>query len=197
MKKIAITGNIASGKSEVEKIISSSGFKVLDTDMVSHDILENNSDAKNEIISFFGSKILDDNNNISRRKLGEIVFRDNDKLTRLERIIHPLVFKKIGEFFSENSNEEMCFVSVPQLFETKTQIAFDKVVFISSKEENRLKRLMERNNLTQENAQLRIDAQMGESEKIKHSDFVIYNDKDLDYLKEQVLIAIALLRLLP
>ena len=69
--------------------------------------------------------------------------------------------------------------------------------FISSKEENRLKRVMERNNLTQEEAQLRIDVQMGESEKIKHSDFIIYNDKDLDYLKEQVLTVIALLKLLP
>ena len=91
----------------------------------------------------------------------------------------------------------MCFVSIPQLFETKTQMAFDKVILISAKEETRLNRLMERNKLTKDEAQLRIDAQMSESVKIKQSDFVIYNDKDLDYLKEQVNCTLTLLRLLP
>ncbi len=196
MKKIAITGNIASGKSEVEKIISASGFKVLDTDKTAHTFLDNDESAKNEIISYFGSDILD-NGTISRKKLAEIVFRDKDKLTRLEKIIHPLVFKKIGEFFAQNKTEEMCFVSIPQLFETKTQMAFDKVILISAKEETRLNRLMERNKLTKDEAQLRIDAQMSESVKIKQSDFVIYNDKDLDYLKEQVNCTLTLLRLLP
>lgn len=197
MKKIAITGNICSGKSEVEKIISKSGFKVLDTDKISHDILENDTDAIKEILSIFGSKILDDNNKISRKKLAQIVFNDKDKLTRLEKIIHPVVFRKIGEFFTYNKNDEMCFVSIPQLFETKTQMAFDKVVFISAKEEIRLKRLTERNKFSEAEAKIRIDAQMGENEKIKNSDFVIYNDKDLNYLKEQVLTVVTLLRLLP
>ncbi|MBR6162749.1 dephospho-CoA kinase [bacterium] len=196
MKKIAITGNIASGKSEVEKIISELGFKILDTDKVSHDILNKDDEAKKEILSIFGSDILD-NGSISRKKLAEIVFKDKDKLTRLEKIIHPLVFKKIGEFFAQNKNEEMCFVSIPQLFETRTQAAFDKVLLISAKEETRLKRLMKRNNLSEDEARLRIDIQMSESLKISKSDFVIYNDKDLNYLKEQVNCALTLLRLLP
>lgn len=197
MLKVAITGNIASGKSEVEKVLSDSGFKVLDTDIAAHEILENDEDAKNEIISVFGKDILEDNNRISRVKLGKIVFGDKDKLTRLERIIHPKVFRKIGEFFSNNKNEEICFVSVPQLFETKTQMAFDKVILVTASEEVRIKRLIERNKMTEEEAKLRLSAQMKDSKKIKQSDFVIYNDKDLPYLQNQVLAMVTLLRLLP
>lgn len=197
MLKVAITGNIASGKSEVEKVLSDSGFKVLDTDIAAHEILENDEETKNEIISVFGKDILEDNNRISRVKLGKIVFGDKDKLTRLERIIHPKVFRKIGEFFSNNKNEEICFVSVPQLFETKTQMAFDKVILVTASEEVRIKRLIERNKMTEEEAKLRLSAQMKDSEKIKQSDFVIYNDKDLPYLQNQVLAMVTLLRLLP
>ena len=197
MLKVAITGNIASGKSEVEKVLSDSGFKVLDTDIAAHEILENDEETKNEIISVFGKDILEDNNRISRVKLGKIVFGDKDKLTRLERIIHPKVFRKIGEFFSNNKNEEICFVSVPQLFETKTQMAFDKVILVTASEEVRIKRLIERNKMTEEEAKLRLSAQMKDSKKIKQSDFVIYNDKDLPYLQNQVLAMVTLLRLLP
>ena len=197
MLKVAITGNIASGKSEVEKALSASGFKVLDTDIAAHEILENDEETKNEIISVFGKDILEDNNRISRVKLGKIVFGDKDKLTRLERIIHPKVFRKIGEFFSNNKNEEICFVSVPQLFETKTQMAFDKVILVTASEEVRIKRLIERNKMTEEEAKLRLSAQMKDSKKIKQSDFVIYNDKDLPYLQNQVLAMVTLLRLLP
>lgn len=197
MRKVALTGNIASGKSEVEKVLSSSGFKVLDTDSVSHDILENDEEAKKEIVSIFGKSILDENNQILRSKLAEIVFNDKDKLIRLERIIHPRVFRKIGEFFNENKNDEICFVSVPQLFETKTQMAFDKVILVTAPEEVRKKRLMERNGLSEEDAKLRLGAQMKDNDKIKQSDFVIYNDKDLPYLQNQVLAMVTLLRLLP
>lgn len=197
MRKVAITGNIASGKSEVEKILSSAGFKVLDTDEIAHNILENDEEAKNEIISIFGKDILDGNNNISRKKLAQIVFRDKGKRTRLEKIVHPKVFMNIGNFFNENKNEEMCFVSVPQLFETKTHIAFDKILLVTASEDIRLKRLMERNAMTEDDAKLRLKAQMKEKDKMKQSDFVIYNDKDIDYLKEQVLAAVTLLRLLP
>ncbi len=197
MRKVAITGNIASGKSEVEKLLFASGFKVLDTDSVAHDILENDEEAKKEIVSIFGKDILDGNNLISRAKLAEIVFNDKDKLIRLERIIHPKVFRKIGEFFNENKNNGICFVSVPQLFETKTQMAFDKVILVTASEEIRKKRLIERNNISEEDAKLRLSAQMKDSEKIKQSDFVIYNDKDLNYLKDQVLAMVTLLRLLP
>ena len=160
-------------------------------------ILENDEEAKKEIISIFGKDILLENNQISRTKLAQIVFNDKNKLTRLERIIHPKVFRKIGEFFNENKNDELCFVSVPQIFETKTQMAFDKVILVTGSEEVRKKRLMERNSLSEEEAKLRISAQMNDSEKIKLADFVIYNDKDLNYLQNQVLAVVTLLKLLP
>ena len=197
MIKVALTGNIAAGKTEVEKVISSLGIKVLDTDNVSHDILENDEEAKKEIISIFGPDILNDDGQISRKKLGYIVFSDKDKLKRLERIIHPKVFRKIGEFFELNKTDEICVVSIPQLFETNTQMAFDKILLVTASEQNRLERLMKRNNLSEDEAKLRISAQMSDALKVQQSDFVIYNDKDLDYLKNQVSATFTLMRLLP
>ena len=197
MRKVAITGNIASGKSEVEKILSSLGYKLIDTDEISHSLLQNDEEIKKQILDYFGKSVFDENNNVSRKALAGIVFSDKEKLTRLEKIIHPKVFLKIGEFFNQNKTEKICFVSVPQLFETKTHIAFDKILFISAPEELRKKRLMERNNLSEEEALLRINAQNSEKSKIEKSDFVVYNDKDLNYLKEQVSAAAALLLLLP
>jgi len=197
MIKVALTGNIASGKSEVEKVISSLGIKVLDTDKVSHDLLENDDEAKNEIRLIFGPDVFNDDGQISRKKLADIVFADKDKLKRLERIIHPKVFKKIGEFFTENKEDEICVVSVPQLFETNTQMAFDKIVLVTATEQNRLQRLMARNNMSEDEAKLRISAQMSDSGKISQSDFVLYNDKDLNYLQNQVSAVFTLIRLLP
>ena len=94
MIKVAITGNIASGKSEVEKNIRDLGYLVFDADKIAHSCLKNN---KNIIIDTFGSKILVDGE-ISREKLGNIVFNDKDKLEKLNSIIHPEVIKEINIF---------------------------------------------------------------------------------------------------
>ena len=171
MLKIAIVGNIASGKSTVEKIIASKGYKVYDTDKIAHEILASN----NDVIKEFGTN--------NRKELAKIVFSNKEKLDRLEKIIHPLVKEEIFKIFSKV--KDSVFISVPQLFEAGFDKFFDKIIYITADESIRLKRLMLRNNLTLEEAQIRINSQK-EDEKRNFSDFVIENNGDLESLKKSV-----------
>ena len=187
MLKVAITGNIASGKSQVEKMLLSAGYKVIDTDKINHYILASDYNVIKEIKSVFcDDDILDDDGNISRRKLGDVVFYSDEKRKKLEQILHVKIFEKVTEFLKENSSEKFVFVSVPLLFETNMENNFDKIIFVSADEDIRLKRLMARNNFTKAKAKKRINSQQTENEKIKKSDFIIFNNSDFINLRKQV-----------
>lgn len=180
MIKIAITGNIASGKSAVEKLLSAKGFTVYDTDKIAHEILENSNEVR---LAFKDFDILT-NDKIDRKKLGDIVFSNKNLLQKLEAIIHPLVKDKLLKIFEKD--DFIVFVSVPQLFEAGFETLFDKIVFITAPEETRIERLMQRNNLTREDALKRIAAQEKDETKIPKCNFVIQNNADLTNLERQV-----------
>lgn len=182
MRKIAITGNIASGKSVVEDILKSKGYKVLDTDAVSHEILENSIEAKEAFKDFD----IFENGVISRAKLGKIVFADNILLKKLETIIHPQIIKKMDEFFLQNHNEKYVFVSVPLLFETNMQDMFDEILLVAADENIRLNRVMARNGYSKEYALKRIKSQMPQDEKLARVDFIIDNNTTVQELENQI-----------
>ena len=180
MLKFAITGNIAAGKSEVEKILKNYGLYVVDTDEIAHEILDNCEEIK----SAFDKFDIITNGKVDRKKLADIVFSDSDLLKKLENIVHPLVREKLREIFNRDS--DLVFVSVPQLFEAGFETMFDKIVYIYAGKDVRLKRLMQRNNLSENDALTRINAQIPDNEKIKKSDFVIENNSGYLELKENV-----------
>ena len=187
MIKVAITGNIASGKSQVEKILLSMGFKVADTDKINHFILLTDLSAIKEIKeAFVTDDILDEDDCISRIKLGKVVFSDDEKKAKLEAILHKRIIAKIQDFFNQNEQQKIVFVSIPLLFEIHQEKMFDKIIFISSYEDIRLKRLMKRNNYSEKYAKTRIASQFPEKEKIEKSDFVIYNNSDFITLRAHV-----------
>ena len=162
MLKIAITGNIAAGKSEVEKIISEN-YPVYDADKIAH--------------KFLG--------NVDRRALGEKVFNDPIARKELESFIHPKVKDEILNIFTKITTP-VVFVSIPLLFETGFDKLFDKILFVQCNDDIRLEHLMKRNNFTKEQALARMNSQMPQEEKIAKSDYVIYNNSSLDELKKQV-----------
>ena len=187
MIRVAITGNIASGKTQVENILRSLGYKVIDSDKVNHDLITADLEVISEIKSTFGADIFDNNNKISKQKLGELVFSAPHKKKLLENILHKRILKKIQDFFEYNKEEKLVFAAVPLIFEAGWEREFDKIIFVSAPEELRLKRLIQRNNYNIKQAKQRIQAQESEENKIKKSDFVIYNDSDLKNLENSVL----------
>ena len=183
MLKVAIVGNIASGKSTVENFLAEKKFCVFDTDKISHEILKKNSE---KIIETFKNFDILENGKISRKKLGNLVFFDENLRKKLENIIYPKLRENLLQIFSENEDKKFVFISIPLLFEVGWFDLFDKILFVKTDDKIRLERLMNRNDLSQKEAQARIDAQMPQEEKEKKSDFIICNNADIQFLQNQL-----------
>lgn len=184
MIKVALTGNIASGKSAVQKYIENLGYPVLDCDIVAHKILENSK----EVIEAFGTN--------DRIELSKRVFSNKNELKKLEEIIHPKVSEEILSYFEKNIDKDLVFVAVPQLFEAGFDKIFDKIILVTAKEDIREFRLIKRNGYDRKYAKLRINSQMADIEKIPKSDFVIENNSSLEKLYSEVDDTIKSLKLL-
>ena len=176
VQKIAITGNIASGKTQVEKILSKS-YPVYDTDKIAHEILD-------KITEFYGYDVFT-NGKIDRKKLGALVFSNYELKKKLEDMVHPKVKNELTEIFEKHKYDKFVFVSVPLLFEAGFENMFDKIILVTTEEKERVKRLIARNNLTKDEAMKRIQSQIPEPEKQKKSDYIINNDSDIENLKIQ------------
>lgn len=175
MLKIGLTGNIASGKSEAQKIISSLGYKIIDLDMVSHNLLEENKEVQKEVLKNFKT--------LSRKELADIIFNNKDKRKVLEDIIHPKLNQFIEKFFIENKNEKALFVSGATIFETGFDKTFDKIILIDAPFETKINRLMKRNNLSYKEALIRLNSQ---SDNTNKTQYIINNDSDIIFLEENI-----------
>lgn len=182
MIKVAIVGNIASGKSELEKYLFNRGYVVFDTDVIAHDILIDNP----EIAEAFEEYDVFEHGKLSREKLGQLVFNNLELKQKLEDMIHPLILEDIEKIFETYKEEEYVFISVPLLFEVGWEQLFDKIIFIKSDEDIRLKRLMERNHYDEDYAKKRVESQLPELEKIKKADCVIENNSSKEVFYKNI-----------
>jgi len=186
MLKVAITGNIAAGKSTVEGLLKDKGYKVLDTDDISHNLLKDDQ-AKQAIIATFSDLDILENGEISRAKLGKIIFVNEEYRKILESILHPLIREEINKHFNlHEKSEKIVFVSVPLLFEANFEPLFDKTVLIYADDEIRIKRLIARNNLNEEMARNRLGLQMSQDKKKPIVGYIIFNNGTLEDLACQV-----------
>ena len=173
MIKVGLTGNIASGKSEVEKILKNKGYFVVDLDVIVNEFYQSNEKVKNEIIKCF--KTLD------KKEISKIVFDNFEQKKELENIIYPELEKYILDLFKED--KEIIFVSGALLFESGFDKFFDKTVFVDCDSKLRLKRLIKRNNLSEIEAQKRINSQ---KDNKNLADYIIENCSDLKSLEDKV-----------
>lgn len=182
MHKIAIVGNIAAGKSEVEKYLSKKDFVVLDTDMMTHDILMD----KPDVPEAFEDYDIFEYGRLSKQKLGKLVFDNPELKSKLEDIVHPLIMQEIDNAFRIYSNEKIVFISVPLLFEVGWESLFDKIIFIKADDNIRLERLIERSGLSREDASKRLKSQIPQDEKLAKAHYIIENNSTIDNLYEQI-----------
>ncbi len=180
--KIAVTGGIGSGKSTVCKIIKGMGYPVFSCDEIYAGLLNDGHFTK-DFINEFGSGILDADGNLNRRKLSELVFDDQEKLDRLNKITHPKIFEKM---FSEaqGCEGEMCFFEVPVLFECGYENFFDKIIVVLREEEERIKSVMSRDDLSKEEVIFRLNKQYNYKSNNFAQYYVLHNAGKIDDLTD-------------
>ena len=176
---IGITGSIACGKSTVSDYLIAKGYTIIDADKLGHVALTSN-DVKRKLAEKFGDEILE-NNEISREKLGKLVFGNTENLKNLNSIIHPKIKELILKLQEKHKDEDLVFLDIALLYEANFVDLVEKVVVVYADEEVQLERLMTRNSLTKEEALIRIGSQMSPQEKASLGDFVINNS----YNKEE------------
>ena len=188
MKLVGLTGGIASGKSTIAAILRRLGASIVNADELSREVVQPGQDAWNEITKSFGSDILQEDMTLDRKKLRKIVFDNPEARKKLEAIIHPrvraLAEKRIGELAASGSS--VIVYEVPLLFEAQIHLWLRPVILVACDIETQKKRLLERDHLTELEAQQHLDAQMSLAEKRKLADYVIENDTTLEELEQQV-----------
>jgi dephospho-CoA kinase len=177
MKWIGLTGGISTGKSTVARLLESSGYPVIDADQISHQLTTLRKEGYLKILSHFGTEILKENQDIDRKKLGQIIIHDPHQKQILESILHPLIQNEVQKKKAEliELNTTMAFYDVPLLFEKKLKDQFDATIYVFCQESIRLKRLCLRDQITEDQARLKISLQMNQIDKIAQSDFCVDN----------------------
>lgn len=186
---LGLTGGIASGKSTVANMLRDLGIVVIDADVIAREVVEVGEDAYFKIVGAFGKSVLNENRTINRAKLGEIIFNNEQKRKVLNSIVHPAVREKMNRLKNEyiEKQENVIVLDIPLLFESKLTHLVEKVILVYVDREIQIKRLMDRNNLSLEEAEARINSQLPLTEKIPLADEVLYNNGPIAETKEQLL----------
>ena len=189
MLKIGLTGSIAVGKSFVCEVFRELGAFVLDADRTAREVVEPKTSGLKAIVENFGAEILQPNGELDRIKLSGIVFADEQKRQLLNGIVHPLVIEKQNDWLrthaSENSNA-ICIIDAALMIESGGYSRFDKIIVVWCEPAIQLQRLMQRNNISAEDAAKRINAQMSQEEKKRYADFLIDTSDGFDATRKQV-----------
>ena len=196
MIKLAITGNIACGKTLIGNYLDKLKIPIIDSDNIVHDLLSQSNEASTKIIklcqpnNIINENYLDQNISfINRQKLGELLFFDSSLKKQIEEIIHPKCREITEKFFQEKSDQgfELAINLIPLLFENNLQKYYDKIWLISCQSNIQKLRLQKRNpNLSDQEVSARLKAQIPQENKINLVDFVIDNSGEIEKTLSQV-----------
>ena len=188
MKIIGLTGGIASGKSIVASVFRELGAIILDADQIARLVVLPHQPAWEDIVEFFGPQVVNEDESLDRAKIGEIVYNNPDSLKELNRITHPRIMQYYKDEMRRIKLEQpdaIVILEVPLLYETNMDKLCQQVVVVCVDRETQIKRLMERDKMSCEDAVRRINAQMPMDEKVRRADFVIDNRGSMEETKEK------------
>lgn len=185
---IGLTGSIASGKSTVANMLKDYGLPIVDADLVARIVVEPGTPTLQKIVEAFGGVALTEDGAMNRQKIGEIIFNDEEKRKQLNSIIHPAIRQEMLRQRDEHvaKGAQTVIMDIPLLFESKLQHFVDKILVVSVTEETQLRRLMERNQLSEQEATARISSQLPLSIKEQGADAVINNNGTIEETAEQL-----------
>lgn len=190
MRVLGVTGGTGTGKTVVCRILKEQGGKVIDADKITRRLQEKGQPAYNEIRNYFGDEILTEEGELDRRKLGRIVFENRDKLAVLNKIVHTKVSEEIKKriaAYKEQGDIPFAVLDVPIPVEEGFFDTADCIWAVVANDDIRVSRLMRRMNISEEEAETRISAQMSNREYEDIADVTIPNESDIGELKKLVL----------
>ena len=186
---LGVTGSIATGKSVVARMLEELGAPMIDSDVLSREVVEPGKPAYQDIVSFFGEQVLSEDKTLDREKLREIVFQNMEKRKKLESFTHPRILEAYFEQLDRLSQREEPLIIqfvVPLLIEVHWQAMFDHLLMVYAPEEVQLKRLMARDKISEDLALRIIRSQMSVEEKKGYCDLVVDNSGSLEDTRKQV-----------
>jgi len=186
---VGLTGGIASGKSTVARLLQQEGAEIIDADRIAHRLIRKGGAAYSEVLSAFGKGILDGLREISRKRLGELIFSSPEARHKLNQILHPLVFERAlaekARVIRKNPEKVIVF-ELPLLFEVKADLDFDSTLLAYVDRKMQIERVIRRDGFSREDALLRIQAQMPLEDKVPLSDEVIETGRPVSEVQKQV-----------
>ncbi len=188
MKVIGVTGGIGSGKSTIAKILCDLGASIIDADKIAREITVKGQLIMEEIVGYFGTSVLDEEGELDRKKLSEIVFADSKKLEVLNCITHKYIADKIKDELNklEESKAKIVVLDAPLPVENGFLDVVDESWVVVANRDIRIKRIMERSKISSEEALARIKMQKSDEEYLKIADEVINNDGSVEELEKSI-----------
>ncbi|MFB5760956.1 dephospho-CoA kinase [Paenibacillus medicaginis] len=186
---IGLTGGIATGKSTVSALLAARGALLVDADVIAREVMLPGHPVLEAVVRHFGQQVLNQDGTLHRKKLGAIVFANPTERQALNDITHPAIRQEIirrMKAYEAEFPDKLVVVDTPLLYESGLDKLFHKVIVVYVPREVQLKRLMERDGLTEEQARQRLDAQMSIEEKKRLADIVVDNSREVTFTERQL-----------
>ncbi|MFT5503406.1 MAG: dephospho-CoA kinase [Gammaproteobacteria bacterium] len=187
MFSVGLTGGICSGKSAVSRAFDQLGVEIIDTDIISRQFMEIDQPAYIEIRQKYGSSILQEQQELDRKKLREIIFSDPLQKQWLEELLHPLIYQETQNKIQSSHTGSYAIVVVPLLIEAGYKNLVDRILVVNCSRPIQIERLMKRDNIDRNLALQMISQQLSNSQRLEYADDVLDNQSNLSNLQQQVL----------